>query len=153
MFMVPPTRRGGSMSWAPGRAGARPIDPTIGRNGTCAPGIVDWLESVRVVAPQVQIGLWEVVGEQAEARNDRRPSPTAGSDREQRQPYRVAGFGAVDGDRAGDRIDAAEIERTCIRGRRAGLYLWPPPYFSTSTSIVSPGSTVTTGARLLSQRQ
>jgi hypothetical protein len=50
-------------------------------------------------------------GQQAEARHDRGPGPARGLELEQRDLQRIAGLGAIDVDRAGDRVDQAEVQR------------------------------------------
>jgi hypothetical protein len=58
--------------------------------------------------PQVRIG--EVVRQQAEAGQDRRPPPALGVDVEDLDRERVARLGAAHGDRAGQRVDAIPVE-------------------------------------------
>ena len=81
------------------------------------------LQRVRIVFPDVQRRLLELVGEQAEARNVGRPAEARGLEALDRDLERVARLGAVDEDRAGDRVDLAEVERCDVGdgARRAKL--------------------------------
>ena len=57
-----------------------------------------------------QVGIGEVVGQQPEPRQDRGPAPALGVQVEHLDRQRVAGLGAADGDRPGQRIDAVPVE-------------------------------------------
>jgi hypothetical protein len=59
--------------------------------------------------PQPRVG--ELVGQQAEAGDDRRPAPVARAQLEDLDGQRVAGPGAADEHRAGHRVHAREVER------------------------------------------
>ena len=72
-------------------------------------------EPLRVVAPDVERRFRELVGQQAEAGDDRGPAPTRRNKGFDCHLERVAGFGPVDGDRAGDRVDLVEVERRDLR--------------------------------------
>ena len=76
-----------------------------------------------VVGPQMQRRLAELVGEQAEARDVRRPAEAGRHELADRDFQRVARLGAFHVDRAGDRIDPAEIEVRDVgdRARRGEL--------------------------------
>jgi hypothetical protein len=66
----------------------------------------------------MQRGIFEVVGEQAEARDVGRPAPARGGEGEQRYLEYIAGFGAVDEYWAGNGIDLAEVQGRDIGDRR-----------------------------------
>ena len=74
----------------------------------------------RVVVPVMQPRVRELVGEQAEAGDVAGPAPARRAQRQDRDLERIAGLCAVDPDRAGDRIDAAEVELFEV-GRGRGL--------------------------------
>ena len=72
----------------------------------------------RVIGPDVQRRVGELVGEKTEARDIRRPAPAGGRQVQNRDLEGVTRFGPVDVDGAGDRIDLAEVERIqLIEGR------------------------------------
>jgi len=92
------------------------LAPQCGGQGAC------------VVFPDRQGGVGELVCQQAETRNVRRPPPSrsvlhAGGEILQRHLQRVTRFGPLDIDRARDRVDLAEIQRGDIGhgARRAKL--------------------------------
>jgi hypothetical protein len=60
----------------------------------------------------------ELVGQQSEARDDRRPAPVRRLELEQLDGKRVSWFGSLDVDRAADRVDLREIERRDVGGGR-----------------------------------
>src|SRR6202022_3426289 len=67
----------------------------------------------------MQVGVGELVGEQAEARNVARPAPARRLQRQDRDLERIAWLGAVDEDRPGHRIDEGEVELLQGLRRRA----------------------------------
>ena len=67
-----------------------------------------------------QVGLGEVVGEQAEARGDRGPAPALRVQVDDLDRERVAGLGALDEDRAGQRVHAAPVDVRDHARLRAG---------------------------------
>jgi hypothetical protein len=66
--------------------------------------------------PQLRLG--EVVGEQAEAGDARRPAPVARLEAEQFDLERIARLGAFDADRASHLVDLGEVEVREVGGRR-----------------------------------
>jgi hypothetical protein len=56
-----------------------------------------------------QVGIGEVLGEQAEPGQDGRPAPALRVEVEDLDGQGVARLGAVDGDRPGQRIDAVPV--------------------------------------------
>ena len=65
----------------------------------------------------------ELIGQQAETRNVGGPAQARGDEVPEGDLERVARLRALDIDRAGDRIDPAEIERRDVDGSRALLEL------------------------------
>ena len=57
-----------------------------------------------------QVGVREVVGEQPEPGQDRGPAPALGVQVEHLDGERVAGLGALDRDRPGERVHAVPVE-------------------------------------------
>ena len=84
MSMLPPTRRGGTIECRPGSAGASPIVPQNGFNGTCR--LARRLTGHRkpVVGPDMQRRVLELIGKQTEAWNVRGPTPAGCGKLEQR---------------------------------------------------------------------
>jgi hypothetical protein len=98
--------------------------------------------------PQPRVG--ELVRQQPEAGDDRRPAPVARAQLEDLDRERVAGARATDEDRAGDRVDAPEVERRDVGGCRVRSS-WPPEASRTSSSTTAPSSTSCAGSIALSQ--
>jgi hypothetical protein len=65
-----------------------------------------------------QRGIREVVGQEAEARDARRPAPVRRHEVDQLDLEGIAWFGALDGDRPVDLVDAIEIEPGEVLQRR-----------------------------------
>ena len=63
-----------------------------------------------VVAPDLQRGVLELIGQQAETGNIGRPTPPRGHERQQGHFQDIARLGAVDENGSRQRIDLAEIE-------------------------------------------
>ena len=81
------------------------------------------LERAGVVGPDVQRRLLELVGEQPETRNVRRPAEAGRLERLDRHLQRVARLGAFDVDRPGHRVDLAEVEPGHVGDRAVGRQL------------------------------
>ena len=83
----------------------------------------DLVAEARVVArgdvEDLQVRVGEVVGQQPEPGQDRGPAPAARLDVEDLHHERVAGRGALDRDRAGERIHAVPVEPVDHARRRS----------------------------------
>ena len=117
--MLPPCRSGGIVERGP-VSGATPTSPQNGASGTLIPGQNSARSAPGVSRVILQLAVGEVVGQQPEAGDRRRPAPVRRLEVEQIDLERVARLGAVDGDRAVDLVDAVEVERRERRRRRIG---------------------------------
>ena len=82
----------------------------------------DVVPQIRHVAAReiedLQVRIGEVVRQQPEAGQDRRPAPALRMQVDDLDRERMAGLGAVDGDRASERVDTVPIEQGDRIGRR-----------------------------------
>ncbi len=92
----------------PGERRERERDPVV------EPDLVRLGVDGRDVQPRVG----ELVGEQPELGDDRRPAPVVRDQLEDLDLERVARFGALDVDRAGDRVDVAHVHLRDVLRRR-----------------------------------
>ncbi len=117
--MLPPMRRGGTIEWRPGFGGRKP-DRAAERLERHAPAraIHGGRQRLRIIFPDMQRRILELIGEQAEARNIGGPAPARGREMQERHLDGIAGLGALDIDRARHRIDLGEIERGDVGHRR-----------------------------------
>ncbi len=93
----------------------------------------------------------ELVGEQAEAGDDRRPAPALRPELEQLDRERVARLRALDEDRAADRVDVREVELRARRRRPTHALICSSEASRTCRSTVSPDSISRAGSNELSQ--
>ena len=143
--MLPPNVPGGMTACSLAPAGQTPIVPEERRDRDR-----DVVAQVREVAarevedPQVRVG--EVVRQQPEAGQDRRPAPALRVQVEDLDRERVAGLRALDGDRAGERVDAVPVEPSDrVRPSTSGV-IWLSLTSRVWTTTVSPLATVSTGS-------
>ena len=104
-----------------------------------------------VVVPVMQPRVGELVGEQAEARDVAGPAPARRAQRQHRDLERVARLRAVDLDRAGDRVDAAEVELRRDRRRSRCARAGPTTHRRSRTARSRPARCVRQGAKALFQ--
>jgi hypothetical protein len=118
MSMLPPQRRGGTIEWLPGSAGATPIVPGNGANAS----VMSSANRTRPLADlrDPQPRLAELVGKQAEAGNDRRPAPGMRTQLEDLDGEHVAWLRTAHEHRTGHGVDPVEVQRGDIGGRRVG---------------------------------
>ena len=116
--MLPPCRSGGIVERGP-VSGATPTSPQNGTTGRRMPGRNSARSPARGTGVIRRYGIGEVVGEQPEARDARRPAPVGRLELEEVDLERVAGLGAVDRDRAVDLVDAVEVEASEVLDRRS----------------------------------
>ena len=115
--MLPPKMPGGRVRNSPSSAGATPITPQKGRSGTMA-GASERLTS-RFKLPEEEIRLGEALLQKAESFDHARPAPAFVRDFENVDLQHVAGLGALNEDRAGERVDAAAIDGQVFGQRHA----------------------------------
>ena len=72
-------------------------------------------EGARVAVPDLQVRVGELIGQQPEAPDVRRPAEARGVERLQRDLQHVPRLGPVDEDGPGDRIDQPEVEVRDVR--------------------------------------
>ena len=123
-------RRGGTIEWRPGfgRCQADRAAEGLERHAS-ARAIHGGRQSLRIIFPDMQCRVLELIGEQAEARNIRGPAPARGREIEERHLDCIARLRAFDIDRTRHRIDLGEIERRDVGDASTSASICPPEEF------------------------
>ena len=149
--MLPPTRRGGTALWCPGSPGAQPISPGKGWSGTRPPGLKTAGSIVPGSYSQTCSAGWE-------NRSARRPKPGMLAVQPQPEGWkrRIVTFSASPGSapstNTGPVTGLTRAKSTCATSAAVlSLVSCPPEASTVSSSMVSPGRTVSAGSIELSQ--
>ena len=119
--MFPPWTSGGIVDSGPA-AGATPITPQNGARGSRIPGMKS-IGPLGAESSDVVRRVRELVGEEPEPGDDRRPAPARRLEVEQVDLERVARLGAVDRDRPADLVDAIEVQGEELGHAAVGIEL------------------------------